>query len=607
MDILNLYERVKNTIQLGESHFREFKSALEGRPDRKVPRQVKKVCEDIGEALVSFANADGGELLVGVEDNGLITGVPHSEEDIEVMLNAYKTHVHENSFLPMVNHVQLNFDGLTILFFAVSKGTSEIYQLPDGRCVRRQDKSTVPAPMNRILFERQEVKSRGFDREFVDGALSTDLDLTLVQSMADTYLRGMSVEKYIQQIGLGEYAGSGLRLRRAALLLFAKDIQRWHPRSQVRIIKVNGTELLSGEKYNVLSDEIVYGNIFELLVKSWESLRPFLAFKTEFGMDAKFEQKFIYPELACREAIVNAIAHRDYVIQNGIDVFIFDDRMEIKSPGLLLSTISLNDLLELKNVHESRNSLIAKILRENKIMRELGEGMRRIFELMEEFELSKPNISSIDNYFSVTLYHKSVYSLRENEWINLFSNFNLTNLQKKIVVLGMNDRLISPSDIYQALNTNDRNIYDREVTALRVTGILKEIRSNLEASKMARQNNKEKQAIPRFKIELPTLDNSFSSETAIFVANLPDDIDEEKLEKHFHQCGKVDRLIVPRDKHNGNRSRGFAFIWFNNQGELQSALKMSGSMISDKVLRISQYNPPKVHARRQSGKVRGRR
>ncbi|WP_059041273.1 ATP-binding protein [Paenibacillus rubinfantis] len=601
MEILNLTERVKNTIQLGESHFREFKSALEGRPEKKVPRQVKKICEDIGEALVSFANADGGELLVGVEDNGDITGVPHSEEDIETMLNAFKSHVHENSNLPMLNHVKLNIDGHLILFFAVAKGTSEIYQLPDGRCVRRQDKSTVPAPMNKILFERQEVKSREFDREFVDGALSTDLDLSLVQSMADTYLRGMSVEKYIQQIGLGEYTGNGLRLRRAALLLFAKDIQRWHPRSQVRIIKVNGTELQSGEKYNVLSDEIVSGNIFELLVKSWESLRPFLAFKTEFGLDAKFEQKYIYPELACREALVNAIAHRDYVIQNGIDVFIFDDRMEIKSPGVLLSTISLTDLLLLKNVHESRNSLIAKILRENKIMRELGEGMRRIFELMEEFELSRPTIASVDNYFNVTLYHRSVYSPKENEWLNLFERFYLSNLQKKIVVLGMNDRLISPSDIYQALNTNDRNIYDREVTALRVTGILKEIRTNAEASKMARVNNRKKQAIPRFKIEVPSLDTSFSSvsELAIFVANLPDNIDEESLEQYFRHCGTIERLIVPRDKHNGNKGRGFAFIWFKTEDELKNGLKLNGSILDGRVLRISQYSPPnKVKARR---------
>jgi len=65
----------------------------------------------------------------------------------------------------------------------------------------------------------------------------------------------------LQQIGLAEYAISGLRLRMAALLLFAKDIQRWHPRCQVRILKVAGTELLSGDNYNIQSDEPVQGNV----------------------------------------------------------------------------------------------------------------------------------------------------------------------------------------------------------------------------------------------------------------------------------------------------------------------------------------------------------
>jgi len=588
VDILRLQERVKNTINLGESHFREFKSALEGKPGSKAPRLVKKICEDIGEALVAFSNSDGGELLIGVEDDGTVTGVSHSEEEIEIMLNAYKTHVHIDSKLPMISNVKINIEDKIVLFFSVSKGFSEVYQLPDGRCIKRQDKSTVPGNIARIIFERQESISREYDRQFVDGASTLDLDLSLVHSMAENYLRGISVEKYIQQIGLGEYSEGGLRLRRAALLLFAKDIQRWHPRSQVRIIKVIGTELNSGEKYNVLSDEVVQGNIFELLVRSWESLRPYLAYKTEFGQDAKFEQKYIYPELACREAIVNAIAHRDYVIQNGIDVYIFDDRMEIKSPGLLLSTINLKDLLELKNVHESRNSLIARILRENKFMRELGEGMRRIFELMEEFELSTPVVESKDNAFTVTLFHRSVYSLKESEWLSLFNDFGLSSLQKKIVVLGMNEREISPGDIYKALNTKDRNTYDREVTALRVGGILQEIRTNVQANYMARKTHQPKHSIPRFKISLPSEILDLNTKK-IFVSNITDDVDSKKLRAFFESCGEITGVDIPKKE---NKVKGFAFISFKASEAVDKALKLNGTQLNGRLVRVSKYNRP---------------
>ena len=407
-DILVIQERVKNTIILGESHFREFKTAWEGRPGNKKPRLTKKICEDIGEALVSFANADGGELLIGVEDDGTITGIPHSEKEINAMLAATKTHVYHGQELPLVVSAKLNIDGKNVLCFSVNKGTTQIFQLPDGRCVRRKDKSTMPESADHIHFERQEIRSRECDGQFVDGALVTDLDLTLLQSIADSYIKGLSVELFLQQTGLAVYGINGLRLKRAALLLFAKsnEISRWHSKCQLRFLKVNGNELKSGENYNVISDESIQGNIFDLWFKSWESLRPYLAYKTEFGSDAKFEQKYIYPEDACKEVVLNAIAHRDYSIQNGIEIYIFDNRIEIKSPGALLSTITIKNLYELEGAHESRNPLIVRILRENKLMRELGEGMKRIFNLMSENELEKPVLYSNDSWFKVTLRKK---------------------------------------------------------------------------------------------------------------------------------------------------------------------------------------------------------
>lgn len=403
MDILLLQTRIKNTIQLGESHFREFKSAFSGPLGSRKKGAPKELCRYIGEALVAFANADGGELLIGVEDDGTITGIPHQETAITQMLAAPQTHVHADSQLPLLAASKVTIDNKTILFFSVTKGTTEIYQLSDGRCVRRQDKQTIPATFNKIRFEPQEVISREYDRQFVDGATVTDLDVNYIQTMADNYLKGLSVEGYLQQLGLAEYAQNGLRLRRAALLLFAQDISRWHPHCLIRILKVSGTTVQSGQNYNVISDEMVRGNISRLLLSSWEQLRPYLADKTELSPEATFEQTYIYPEWACREALVNAIAHRDYSRHNGIEIFIFDDRLEVKSPGPLLSTLTIGDLEALEGVHESRNVLIATVLRENKYIRELGEGMKRIFQLMEQNDLSKPTLFSNSTWFRVTL------------------------------------------------------------------------------------------------------------------------------------------------------------------------------------------------------------
>ena len=401
-DILLLADKVRNTLILGESHFREFKSAVEGRPGNKKPRLTKSICADIGEALVSFSNADGGAVLIGVEDDGTITGIPHKEAEIQTMLHAINSHVYKDQQLPLNNASKLVLEDKIILYFSVNKGTTMIYQLPDGRYVRRKDRSTIPASIDQIQFERQEIKAREYDSQFVDGAIVTDLDLRLLQGIADQYIKGLSIERYLQQIGLAEYAQNGLRLKKAALLLFATDIDRWHPRSQVRILKVKGNKLEAGEKYNVISDDIVKGNIFELILKSWEHLRSYLAYKTEFGTNSKFEQKYIFPEDAVREVILNAIAHRDYSIANAIEIYIFNDRMEIKSPGALLSTLTIKNLYELEGSHESRNPLIASVLRENKLMREIGEGMKRIFSLMQEQKLEKPELYSNGLWFRVT-------------------------------------------------------------------------------------------------------------------------------------------------------------------------------------------------------------
>lgn len=590
-EALTLSRRVMNTIALGESHFREFKSALEGKPNNKVHRRAKKICEDIAEALVAFANADGGELIVGVEDDGEITGVPHGEEEVQMMLDAVQTHTYPDTTLPLNHSASLSLEGKLVLFFAVSKGTESVYQLSDGRCVKRKDRSTIPVSIRKIIIERQETKSREYDRQFIDGATATDLDLQLIQRLANTqFPGGQSVELYLQQFGMADYTQAGIRLRAAALLLFAKDSRKWHPRSSIRILKVAGTKLKSGEEYNVILDREIYGNIFELLRVSWEELRFFLAYKTEFGKDARFEQKYVYPENACREALVNAIAHRDYVAQAGIEIFIFDDRMEIKSPGKLLSTVSLESLRELQGTHESRNSLVARVLRENDIMRELGEGMQRIFQAMERSELQKPSIGVDDTSFSITLWNKSVFSSEQIQWLNVFREYELTQLQKKIVVCGMNGDLISPQDIYDAMNTDDRNTYDREVTGLRNAGLLSETMTNAQAAQYAKKNDVPKQRVPRFKVSIPSMTAvQEDAKLGVFVRNLPAEIDREQVQRIFESCGRVRDIKLSAPRFGEYR---FATVYYVSSQAVTTAIEqLSGIEVDGRVIDVRKYIP----------------
>lgn len=95
--VLGISERIEIAINVGESHFREFKSAFDGPPTAKKPRPPSDICCDIANALVAFANGDGGEVIIGVENDSTITGVPHKDEDVQKMLKSYKTHIHEST------------------------------------------------------------------------------------------------------------------------------------------------------------------------------------------------------------------------------------------------------------------------------------------------------------------------------------------------------------------------------------------------------------------------------------------------------------------------------------------------------------------------------
>ncbi len=202
-----LNERVMTSIALGESHFREFKSALHGLPGAKQPRAKKTIKEDICETLVAFANADGGELLVGVEDNGEISGFQSADQELfSELLNCFKDGVYKSTPLSNVRAVRLNIGSTDILYFSTPKSMTTIHHTSNGRCVQRRDLENVPISAADIVFTRQERISREYDRQFVEGAHTGDLDLDLVRALADQISVGTTFEKCLQILDLADFS-----------------------------------------------------------------------------------------------------------------------------------------------------------------------------------------------------------------------------------------------------------------------------------------------------------------------------------------------------------------------------------------------------------------
>jgi ATP-dependent DNA helicase RecG len=599
-ELLRLTDRIGIAIEMGESHFREFKSALMGAADKKVSRDVKDVCKDISKTLVAFANADGGELLVGVEDDGSITGVHFSDAGIQALLDAPKKYVLQTTPLPTTKASLAEVEGKKILFFSTPKGSDHVYLTSDGKCLQRKDLESIPISPKEIQFARDEKLSRQYDRSFVDNATIGDLDIELVTFAAREFSKTITPEKFLQHLDLAEFDGTRLRLRKAALLLFAKNPLKWHPRCQVRILKVKGTELKSGIEYNVVKDQEVNDNVLKLIESSWDILRPYLT-ETKLSSDAIFKTQVLFPELACKESLINAIAHRDYNIEGrGIEVYIFDDRLEIKSPGELLTSISIEDIKDQKGVHQSRNTHIARVLREVGYMRELGEGFRRIYELMENNDLTPPELISEDKSFIVILKHKLVYTDEERIWLENFNEVDLSREERTIVRLGAGGELISPKVIWETVGIVDTDDYRHLIEQLRRKGILISEVPKPEVLKIAKRNNiRNKKTIPRFRIIVPNdkrglakkketpssrkkskpkfnkqieeiIDDSDYSK--LYIENLPYDITEEEIADLFEQYGEISEIRIPKSYHSG-KGRGFGFIEFESDKAAANVLK----------------------------------
>ncbi|MHA4869393.1 ATP-binding protein [Duganella sp. PWIR1] len=575
-EVLVLQERIDLATRIGESHYREFKSAVEGPPESKRKRPPKDICADIAKTLVAFANSDGGELYVGIEDDGTISGLLHTPAEIELLQGAYKSHVHGDTPLPRPQISLVAINDKTVLYFSISKGNDFAYLTSDGKCLKRLDLESVPVGAEKIQAERLELTSRTWDRAIEHSATLDNLDLPLLQQVSNQVAYGVTAEKCLQHLGLAEFTPSGLKLKAAALLLFAKDVRNFHPGCFVRIFTIGGKERRSGGAFNVMKDDIVSDNVLKLVESAWERVSYALTMHTSLSDQARFKQSYSYPQIACREALINAIVHRNYAIQGrGIEISIFSDRLEIASPGRVLSTISLDDIRKLRGAHESRNPLIARVLREVGYVREMGEGIRRIYDVMRSNALAEPDIQSNDDNFTVTLFHRSLYDPRVKLWLSLFEEFKLSENQTAVLALGFEGKEFSTQDIIDRLGIVDTDQVREILTPLRQLKLVIRTKNDTKAMSISKARKIPKRSVPMFKVTAKPADASTmideasidelgatapsSVEAQLYFSNLNFNSTVESICGILEEKYSVLSVDLPESTTPG-RNRGFAFV-----------------------------------------------
>lgn len=262
----------------------------------------------------------------------------------------------------------------------------------------------------------------------------------------------------------------------AALLLFAREPTRWHPRCGIDFVKYEGTERGYGRSLKVVRRVRVDQPLLTLVDEAVGRIREHIRERMVMH-DLFFRERLEYPSLAWQEALVNAVGHRDYAITGAeIECWMFDDRLEVRSPGTLPAPVSLDHLNRQERVHFSRNPLLVRVLSDLGYMREIGEGVPRMFQEMEHNALRPPEFSTEGFYFTVTLRNTPIYDDQTLAWLKRFDRSRLSPRQQRLLVYALSHgKSLSTTD-YQRVAEVDRDTAYREIRALVKMGILAPIK-----------------------------------------------------------------------------------------------------------------------------------
>ena len=373
-------------IGKGENLHSEFK--------RELPHP-----EDLAAALVAFANTDGGDLFLGVDDAGGTPGVADVDR-----IGQRVDNVAYNNCSPPVTVLQetVAAERGTVLVVRVPKGEGRPYRTNRGVYYTRTASGRRHALREELLRLFQADARAFYDETPMRGSTSADLDGDAADEMLEAIgerSRGLVIAGLPQRRLLANWGlltESDGRPTVAGMLLLGAAPQRLLPHAYVSALRIPGTEIATPP----MDQKRIEGRAFDLLVDAERFLEFHLLRRHRIrGMEPE-----VMPELplsALREALVNAVAHRDYAVTGPIRVLVFEDRVEVRSPGGLPNSVRLAQLPA--GVHVLRNPTLYNLLLKRGLVTDVGSGIPRMIQLVRDQTGREPTLRLAGDEFVVTL------------------------------------------------------------------------------------------------------------------------------------------------------------------------------------------------------------
>jgi ATP-dependent DNA helicase RecG len=385
--------------------------------DRKSSR-IK--ASDLASIISAFANAEGGTIVIGIDEktreiegidsigHDAINNLVTAPKDMCVPMPQYK-----EEFLEVINNKGQKD---RILLLHIESSPEQVVRTSNGSTFLRLADRTKELKGDDLRNLEYSKNVRHYEDECHPDARIEDLDMELLDLYREKlHASDLSYAELLKARGFLKQQGDTYKLTNAAVLLFAKNIVQFYPNCRIRFVRYDGTKARTGMDINIIRDYNIELPILKIIQVAKEfiasQLREFTALDATTG---KFQIVPEYPEFAWLEGIVNAVTHREYAMAGRyILVTMYDDRLEIVSPGKLPSIVTVDNI---KETRYSRNPRIARLLTDFGWVRELNEGVKRIYSDMEKFFLDDPIYSEPEQSVKLVLKNNIVMrSLRRKD------------------------------------------------------------------------------------------------------------------------------------------------------------------------------------------------
>lgn len=345
----------------------------------------REYTDEIKKTVVAFANTSGGELLIGVEDDGTVVGVPDVDGTMLKVTNTLRDSIKPDITMFLLCEKR-EMDGKDVVSVSIQKGTACPYYLaakglrPEGVFVR-QGAFTVPATWSAILKMIKET-----DGDDYEAVRSLNQDLTFQD--AERFF----AEEHIpfgqeQKRTLGLVSEDGVFTNLGLLL----SDQCMHTAKLA---------VFQGSSKTVFKDRAEFsGSLFRQMENIYAYIDRFNRIRAEFPGLKRVDTRD-YPPEAVREAMLNAIVHRDYAYSASTFISIFDDRIEFVTLGGLPKGIAMSDVI--MGVSVPRNRRLANIFYRLHLIEAFGTGMLKIKECYAGYAC-QPAVEASENAFKITL------------------------------------------------------------------------------------------------------------------------------------------------------------------------------------------------------------